>query len=128
MEVCARKLSDDLVPPLRIETLIADTQHIQADAVVEQLRLNRLVGGDARRGVQRDRVPGSLDAGVRNPVMLQELTHRIGAVHLEAVVRATEGLQRAQIVERRADKQQLRVVRLACLPAKFVGPEQDASG
>jgi hypothetical protein len=28
-------------------------------------------------------------------------------------------------VERRADKQQLRVVRLARLPAKFVGPEED---
>ena len=117
MEVHAGELRDDLVPQLRIEPPIADTQHVQADAVVEQFHLKWLVGDDTRRGVQRNGVPGGLNAGVRNPVMVQELTHRIGAVHFKAVVRAAEGLQQTQVVERRADKQQLRIVRLARLPA-----------
>ena len=125
MEVHARELGNDLVPQLRVESLIADAQHIQANSVVQQLDFNRLVGRDARRRVPRDRVPRRLDAGVRNPVMLQELAHRIGAVHLEAVVRAAEGFQQAQIMKRRADKQQFRIIRLAGLTAQLIGPEED---
>src|SRR6202030_579309 len=60
-EVDARVLLDDLLSQIFRKLLIADTQHIESDTVVQKLHLERLVRGDARSGVKRDCVPGHLN-------------------------------------------------------------------
>src|SRR3984893_10247607 len=124
-EVDARVLINDLLSHIFRKVLITDTQHIESDTVVQKLHLERLVRCDARRGVQRDCVPGHLNAGRRNVVVLKELANGIGAVYLEPIIIAAELLQQTEIMKRRADEQQLNIEWLSCLPSQLIGPEED---
>src|SRR5713226_4994718 len=116
-EVDARVLIDDLLSQIFRKVLITDTQHIESDTVVQKVHLERLVRCDARSGVQRDCVPGHLNPGRRNVVVLKELANGIGAVYLKPVMSAAEFLQQAEIMKCRADEQQLSIERLSCLPS-----------
>jgi hypothetical protein len=58
-------------------------------------------------------------------VVLKELANGVGAVYLKSVIIAAELLQQTEIMKRRADKQQLSIERLSCLPSQLVGPEED---
>jgi hypothetical protein len=74
--------------------------------------------------VQRDRVPSDLDAGIRDIMMLEELTHCVRAINFKPVIGAPELLEQAEIMKGRTDKQELHIELLAGLAAHFVGPEE----
>jgi hypothetical protein len=104
---------------------IADPQHIESDTVVQELDLDRLVRNDTRRRVERDCIPGHLNPGSRDVVVLQELPDRISAVNLKSVTGTAKFLQQTEIVKRRADKQQFHIEFLLCLLSHLIGPEKD---
>jgi hypothetical protein len=58
-----------------------------------------------------------LNPGRRTVVVLKELANGVGAVHLEPVIIAAKLLQETEIMKRRADKQQLSIEPLSCLPS-----------
>src|SRR5947209_5029942 len=106
LEVNARILIDDLLSQILWKMLIADTQHVESDTIVEKLHLEWFVRCNPGSGMQRDCVPGHLNPGSWDLVALKELSNSVCAVHLEPVIGAAEFLQQAEIMKRRADEQQ----------------------
>ena len=106
------------------KVLVSDAQHIQTNAVVEQFDLDRFVSCNSRRRVQRNRVPGCLNAIIRHTMVLQELADGIRAVYLEAIIVAAELFQKTEIMECGTDEQELTVELLSRLLALFSGPEK----
>jgi hypothetical protein len=60
--------------------------------------------------------------------MFDELANGVRAVNLEAIVGTREPLQKAHVVEGRADKEQLLIILLAGMTARLVRPKEGAMG
>jgi len=104
LEVRAGIRGDYLLAQGGRKIIVADAEHIQTDAVVEQLDFQRFIGRDAGRGVQRDCVPRRLDPRIRHALMLKELAHGVGAINFEAVIGTAEFLEKPKVVERGAKR------------------------
>src|ERR1700682_3803441 len=76
--------------------------------------------------MQRYSVPSSLDSSVRYAMMFEELADGVRTIDFKAIGCAAERLQQAKIMECGADKQELHIKPLPCLPAQLVCPEEDA--
>src|SRR3984885_6831177 len=123
-EIGSRKLAKDLVANVFGKCLVPDAERIQRDTVVQELHFQRLVCGDAGRGMKRYCIPGGLDAGVRNAVVFEKLTHCVRAIDFEAIVGAAELLGQTKVVEGDANEQKLDIELLSCLAPHLVGPEE----
>src|ERR1700680_2737205 len=71
-------------------------------------------------------VPSGLDSGFRYAMMFEELADGVRTIDFKAIGCATELLQQAKIMECGANKQNLHIKVLPCLPAKLICPEEDA--
>src|ERR1700682_6729505 len=123
LKVNARIVSDDLFANLIRESLIPDAKHAQSHTVVEKFHFQWLICRNPWSCVQSDGVPRSLYARIGHAVVLQKLTHRVCAIDFEAVARATELFEQAQIMESRTNKQKFDVKFLPGLAPKLISPE-----
>ncbi|EXF25590.1 hypothetical protein BG28_11700 [Nesterenkonia sp. AN1] len=115
--------------PLRIgDRVIAQAQHVELDPAGHQRDLRIHMQRDLRGGVQRDAVPHLRRLRRGDPVTQQEPAGLIGCVDLEALVGAPVGLGEPEIVEYRADVEQLPVRGEAQRRAAQRAEEEDPSG
>ena len=125
-EVHAWILCNDSRPEIFGKRLVADTENIQTDSVVQELHLQRFVCCDTGCCVESNGVPGRLDPSGGHTMMLEKLTSSIRTVHFKTIRRAAKRLEQSEVVERGTDEDKLRIERLARLPPKFGRPEEDA--
>src|SRR5216683_5015458 len=126
IKVNSRILIDHLLSQIFRKLLVADAQYIEPDSVVQKLHLEWFVRRDPRSGVQRNCVPGHLNPGSGDIMVLKELPNGACTVYFEPVISTAELLQQAKIMKCRADEQQLDIERLSGLSSQLVGPEEDA--
>ncbi|GAB3880381.1 hypothetical protein GCM10027612_07890 [Microbispora bryophytorum subsp. camponoti] len=126
-ETRPRMQGGDLGPLGVVEIVIADAEHVVLHTRGDQrhLRLHEL--GDAGGGVQGDRRPHPADAVFGHTALLQEAAGGIGAVHLEAPSAAAMLLVEPQVVEHRADVEQLRVETQVLSPPHQAAEEVDTA-
>src|SRR5271163_3594869 len=115
LEVHAGKSYYHTVPYLPRKLFVADPQHIESDTVVQELDLDGLVRNDTRRRVKRDCIPGHLNPGSGDVVVLKKLPNCISAVNFKSVIGTAESLQQTKVVKSCADKQQLHIELLSRL-------------
>ena len=115
---------DDRLALPRGELIEMPAGDVVLDAPVHQADLGLLVAGDLGRGVQGDGLPHGHDVLLGQAVALQERAGGVGAVDLEALVLGAVTGDEAEVVEHRADVEQLRVVVQAQLLALQRSPQE----
>src|ERR1700680_2242870 len=85
----------------------SDTEHVHLDAGGNERDDGMHVRWDAGRGVQSDRRPDRLDLALGYTMAAEEVTGSIGAVHLEALMRARVLWGEAHVMEHGAGVKQL---------------------
>ena len=103
----ARMRGDDGLAFAIRKVMVSDAEHVGLDTGGHQGHLGLFVLGYARGGMQRDGVPHDLDGRLVNPMLPQEFSRGIGAVHLEAFGRAAILFREAHIMKHSADVEQL---------------------
>ena len=86
LEVLARVPGHDLIAKLRRKLIEASPEHIEEHTRIEQCYFGTHVPSNARRGVQRNGLPHSLNLLLRDIVRCEELPSGICAVNLEALI------------------------------------------
>src|SRR5690606_29540606 len=123
LEAGAGVQGGDRVPLLGAELGVVQAQDVVFDAGGDQGDLGLHVLRDAGGGVQRDRGPHPAHAVFGDAVRAEEGAGLVGAVDLEAAAAAVEPLAEAEVVEHRADVEQLGVVvQAAAAPAQGAEP------
>src|SRR5438093_3633621 len=92
-EVHARILGHHSRPEIFGKRLVADTEHIQTDSVVQELHLQRFVCCDTGCCVESNGVPGRLDPSGGHTMMLEKLTSSIRTVYFKTIRRAAKRLE-----------------------------------
>ena len=110
LEVRPRMGGQDRLALLRRELVEVQAEHVVLHAQGHEPHLGLLVARDLRRRVQGDRLPDGHDALLGQAVALQEGAGGVGPVDLEALVLGAVALDEPDVVEHRADVEQLRVV------------------
>ena len=87
-----------------------DTEHVHLDAGGDERDDGMHVLWDAGSRVQRDRGPDHLDVPLGDAMAPEEIAGGVGAVHLEALVRASVRGSEAHIVEHGAGVKELGIV------------------
>jgi hypothetical protein len=82
---------------------------------------------DAGRRVQGDRGPYGVDICLRDPMPLQEIPRRIGAVDLEAFIAAALRLGQTHVMEHRTRIEQFRIEFRAAMLTHQRGEQEDAA-
>ena len=115
--ICSRNSAGNWSKPL--------SQHVEADARIEQRHFGLHVVSDARRGVQGNGFPDGSHLLFGNVVRAEELTRGIRAIDLEAFVFAGELLGQAEIVKGRGDVEEFRIEPQLALAALLGGEQID---
>ena len=109
LEVRTGVQGGDLGSILVADVVVADAQHVVLHARGHQGDLGLHELGDARGRVQGDGSPDPADAVLGDSTGIEEPPGLVGAVHFEAPAVAAELLVQPEVVEHRADVEQLRV-------------------
>lgn len=124
-EVLARVLGDDLVAHLGGKLVESLSEHVEADAGIQQRHFGLHVMRDARRGVQGNGFPDGAHLLLRHVMRAEKLARGIGAIDLEAFVLAGEALGETEIVKGRGDVEQLGIEPDLALAALLGGEQID---
>ena len=122
-DAVVKRLDDRLLEPLPTRVrldhgiprgnpppIVVQPQHISLYPRRDQGDQRVHVLWNARRGMQRDRRPHTLDIALVHAVALEEIARRIGTVHLEAAAIAAVLMGQAHVMEHAACVQQFTVV------------------
>lgn len=105
----ARMMDAHTVALLMREVVIGDAEHVHLHTGGHQPDCGTHMLWDAGGCVERNGSPDVLDITLRHPVALHEVARGIGAVDLEAQVRAGIFLGEAHVVEHGAKVKQFRI-------------------
>jgi hypothetical protein len=119
--------ADDSLPLGIREVGKSDAEHVHLDAGGDERNDGMHVLRDAGRRVQRDRSPDRLDVPLGDAMGPEEVAGGVGAVHLEALMRARVRGGEAHVVEHGAGVKELGIEAEAAALAGERAPVIDAA-